>query len=94
MADLYVDVDALNELLRQLDEVKASLLQAKADVSQSDQRLGSSRMRGELEDFVEGWKDGRRKIIEGIDGLQGRIRMAIDAYSTQEAALSKAASGK
>ncbi len=94
MAELYVDVDALRELSRQLDEVKTSLQQARDEISQSPGRLGSSRIGGELEDFVGGWKDGRRKIIEGIDGLQGRIRTAIDAYVTQETALSDAASGK
>lgn len=64
--------------------------QAKEDVKQSDQRLGSGDIGDAVDDFVDGWRDGRRKIIRGIDGLQGRIRMAIEAYQEQEEALSGA----
>ena len=91
MADLYVDVDALLELCRQLEEVKSTLRQARTDLNPSGQRLGSSDINNALDDFVDGWKDGRRKIIGGIDGLQGRIRMAVAAYLEQEVALSSAA---
>ena len=91
MAVLYVDVDALLELCRQLEEVKSSLRQAKEDLSASAQRLGSSLIDRELEQFAGGWKDGRRKIIAGIDDLQGCIRMAVAAYLEQEEALSSAA---
>lgn len=91
MADLYVDVDALLELCRQLEEVKSLLRQAKADHNPSDHRLGSSGIGDALDDFTNGWKDGRRKIIASIDGLQGRIRMAVAAYLEQEEALSSAA---
>ncbi|MGH8907526.1 MAG: hypothetical protein ACRD0K_13620 [Egibacteraceae bacterium] len=90
MADLYVDVDALNELSRQLGQVKASLERASDDVSAYDSRLGSSRIEGALDDFVGGWRDGRKKIIEGIDGLLGRIQGAIDTYNEQEAKLAEA----
>lgn len=91
MADLYVDVDALLELLRQLEEVESSLKEVKANIRQSNERLGSSDIGNALEDFVQGWRDGRGKIINGIDGLQGRIRIAIQAYLEQEEALSGAA---
>ena len=90
MADLYVDVDALLELCGQLEEVKSSLRQAKADLSPSDQRLGSPDIGDALDGFADGWKGGRSKIIEGINGLQGRIRMAVAAYLEQEEALSGA----
>jgi len=90
VADLYVDVDALLELCRQLEEVKSSLRQAKADLSPSNHQLGSSGIGEALDDFTNGWNDGRRKIIASIDGLQGRIRMAVAAYLEQEEALSGA----
>lgn len=93
MAELYVDVDALSELSSQLHQVKASLQEAKDNVDAYGARLGSSRINAELDDFVEGWKDGRKKIVEGIDDLVGRIRGAIDAYTTQEQQLVKAAGG-
>ncbi len=93
MAELYVDVDALGELSRQLQQVKQSLEGAKDDLGAYDRRLGSERIRDELEDFVDGWKDGRKKLIEGIDGLLGRVKGATEAYSKQEQELAKAAGG-
>ena len=93
MADLYVDVDALAELARQLEAVKAALEATKRDVNAYDARLGSERIEGALDDFVSGWRDGRRQLIEGIDGLATRLQGAIEAYLEQEAALSAAAAG-
>ena len=93
MADLYVDVDALAELARQLEAVKAALADTKDDVNAYDARLGSKGIEDALDDFVSGWRDGRRQLIEGIDGLRTRIEGAITTYREQEAALSAAAGG-
>ena len=93
MAALYVDVDALTELARQLEAVKAALARAEANVDAYDARLGSKRIEGALDDFVSGWRDGRRQLISGIDGLRARIEGAIETYRDQEAALSAAAGG-
>ena len=93
MADLYVDVDALGELARQLSQIKAALESADDGVDAKDGRLGSERIEDALDDFIDGWKDGRKKIIEGIDGLMGRIQGAVDTYQAQEAEIAGAASG-
>lgn len=94
MADLYVDVDALSELSRQLDQIKAALQDVNDDLNVGDASLGSGKIASALDDFVEGWKDGREKIIAGIDGLLGRISGAIETYETQERELSRAAGGE
>ncbi len=91
--ELYVDVDALAELSRQLDDVKAALERAHDDVEGHGQ-LGSQRLSDALDDFVEGWRDGRKHIIDDIDGLLGRIKGAVDTYREQESALAKAAKGE
>ena len=93
MADLYVDVDALTELARQLEAVKAALEHTKDSVNAYDARLGSDRIEGAIDDFVSGWRDGRRQLIEGIDGLRARLQGAVETYLEQEAALSAAAGG-
>ncbi len=93
MADLYVDVDALTELARQLSAVKAALQSTKGDVNAYDPRLGSERIEDALDDFVFGWRDGRRQLIEGIEGLAARLTGAVETYTEQEAALSSAAGG-
>ena len=94
MADLYVDIDALNELSRQLDQIKSSLQHASRTPRDYKGRLGSRAMEKALKDFISGWDDGRKKIIEGIDGLLGRIKGAIEAYEEQEKALSGAGNTK
>ena len=89
--ELYVDPDALSELARQLQQVKAALQNADERVGAYGGRLGSERIEDALDDFVNGWRDGRRKIIEGIDGLLGRVNGAIETYLEQEEKLSEAA---
>jgi rubrerythrin len=90
VTDLYVDVDALSELSRQLNQIKSSLEQASDTPHAYGGRLGSQKMESALEDFISGWKDGRKKIIDAIGGLLGQIQAAIDTYQQQEKALSGA----
>ncbi len=92
--DLYVDVDALRELARQLDEVKASLERANDNVNRSSDALGSGRLADKVGDFVDGWRDGRKHLSEDVDGLLKRIKTAIDTYLEQEVQLSKASRGE
>ena len=94
MADLYVDVDALSELSRQLDQIKSSLQGAQKTPDAYGGRLGSKGMEQALQDFISGWEDGRKKIIEAVDGLLGRVHGAIEAYEQQEKALSGAGDKK
>ena len=93
MADLYVDVDALSELARHLSEVKAALQRANESVDRSPDLLGSERLADALGDFLNGWRDGRRHLVEEVDALLGRVRTAVETYLEQEAQLSKASGG-
>jgi len=90
VTDLYADVDALNELSRQLQTIKTSLEGAEERFSSPDGRFGSSGIEEALEDFIDGWEDGRSQILKGIDGLIGRIQAAVDAYQKTEAEISRA----
>ncbi len=92
--DLYVDVDALRELSRQLEQVKASLEGSEDHVDGYRGRLGTERLGDALDDFVGGWRDGRKHILSDIDGLLKRIKTAVDTYREQESQLSKAARGE
>lgn len=92
--DLFVDVDALSELSRQLTDVKAALERTQDRVEGYAGRLGSGRLADALGDFVDGWRDGRKHIVEEIDALLGRVRAAVDAYREQESALARAARGE
>ena len=90
--ELYVDLDALGELAHKLAQVKAAL-ERSGTVADSAAGCGSPRVEEAVEDYIGGWRDGRRKIIEGIDGELEKIRGAADAYREQEAMISKAARG-
>jgi hypothetical protein len=83
-ADLYVDIDALGELARQLSRIKVAMTEAQKSVDVYDQRLGSPRLEERLDDFISGWKDGRKRIIEEIDGLLEAVEGSIDAYLESE----------
>lgn len=84
MSDFYVDVDALSELARQLRLIKSGLENVKDDLESRTAGLGSKDIQHALEDFVNGWRDGRKEIIKGIDGLTDRIQSAIDTYNDTE----------
>ncbi|MGQ0679496.1 MAG: hypothetical protein ACT4OM_07560 [Actinomycetota bacterium] len=89
---LYVDVEALTELARQLTEIRSSLEQVSDALDPVG--LGTGKLLGALEDFVGGWRDGRQRIIEAIEGLLGRIQGAVNTYLEQERVLSEAAGAR
>jgi hypothetical protein len=89
--DLYVDVDALQELARQLQNIKSALDDAGKRVDAFDARLGSHRIEDALDDFIGGWKDGRKEITEAINGLFDAVSGSVNTYLENEARLSKAA---
>jgi rubrerythrin len=82
--DLYVDLDAMQELANQLGQIRAALMEAEAAVNTFDPRLGSERIEEALNDFVSGWKDGRKRIIEGVEALMGKCHGSIDTYLENE----------
>ncbi len=94
MADLYVDVDALTELSRQLGQVKAALEQTNNDVSRSSESFGSARLSDAIGSFVDGWQDGRKHLINDVGSLLDKINTAVNTYQDQETQLSKAARGQ
>ena len=92
-ACLFVDLDALDLLARQLGQIKAALADAKDHFAEFDARLGSARMADSLDGFVKGWKDGRKKILDEVDGLVEQVKGAAEAYAENEKQIIKAARG-
>jgi hypothetical protein len=91
--DLYVDIDALDELGRQLSRIKSALSEAKEAVNAHDRGLGSPRLEEALDDFISGWRDGRRRITEGIEGLLGAVQESVQAYLENERNIQDATRG-
>lgn len=86
--ELYVDVHALGQLATQLQQIKQALESA-ADLPDTS-GLGYDRINGAVGDFVDGWRDGRKKIIKGIDAQIARINAAVSTYQENERAIKAA----
>lgn len=96
MADsvnLYADLDALQQLASRLTQIKDALDNVKDDLESYEPALGSSHVADRLGAFVNGWKDGRKKIVGNIDKLQAKVAGVAQTYQEQEDALVKQSTG-
>jgi archaellum component FlaC len=89
--DLYVDLDALTLLANQLGQIKASLEGAKEHIESLDRRLGSDRVIDAFDGFINGWKDGRKKIVEEVESIVDIVRGAVEGYHENEDRIIRAA---
>lgn len=81
MPDLCVDWDALQTLADRLFTVRDELSRVNSTVGGP---IGSARVEEKLAEFVNGWEDGRQKIMDEIDGLIEVVRGASDIYGNTE----------
>ena len=87
--DIYVDLDALQQLANRLTSIKDALDNVKDDLESYEPALGSQHVADRLHAFVSGWKDGRKKITGNIDKLQQKVAGVAQTYAQQEQELSK-----
>jgi len=87
--DIYVDLDALQQLANQLSSIKDALDNVKDDLESYEPALGSQHVADRLHAFVGGWKDGRKKITGNIDKLQQKVAGVAQTYSEQEQKLAQ-----
>jgi uncharacterized protein YukE len=88
---ITVDLDALQQLASRLAHIHDAFANVKDDVSAYGSSLGSARVQHELDSFVSGWKDGRKKVEDNIGKLLDKVRGVAQTYQEQEDALSKQA---
>ncbi len=88
---LYVDLEALQQLADQLSQIHQALADVNQDLTAYGPALGSKRVASQLDDFVSGWKDGRKKIESNLNTLLGKVQGVAQTYQQQEGALAKAA---
>ncbi|MDQ2836247.1 MAG: hypothetical protein M3Y42_14165 [Actinomycetota bacterium] len=91
--EIYVDLQALQELANKLAQIKDALSNAKDDLQSYGPALGSGKVNDSLNDFVNGWKDGRKKIDGNIDKLVEKVKGAAQTFADQENTLAKASQG-
>ncbi|MGH8998928.1 MAG: hypothetical protein ACRDY7_06000 [Acidimicrobiia bacterium] len=91
---LYCDLDAMSELAGQLRSIRDSLDDPDAHVDMYDCRLGSGRLEEEVNDFISGWRDGRKEIRGELEKCAGQVDGSIAAYQQTEDKLAAAARGE
>ncbi|MCW2541294.1 MAG: hypothetical protein JWN95_3019 [Frankiales bacterium] len=91
--EIYVDLEALQELANKLAQIKDALSHAKDDLQSYGPALGSGKVSDALNDFVGGWKDGRKKIDDNIDKLVDKVKGAAQTFQDQEDSLVKSTKG-
>lgn len=87
--DIYVDLDALQQLASRLTSIKDALDNVKDDLESYEPALGSQHVADRLHAFVNGWKDGRKKISGNIDKLQQKVSGIAQTYAEQEQKLAE-----
>lgn len=92
--ELYCDLDAMDEIGNQLQSIYNSLDDVDDRVDVYDDRLGSSRIEEAIEDFVGGWRDGRKEIRDMVDASSANVKKAAETYRATEDKLAAAARGE
>jgi methyl-accepting chemotaxis protein len=91
--ELYCDLDAMDELARQLDSIHAALDDVGDRVDAYDARLGSRRIEEAVDHFVSGWRDGRKEIRGMVEASAATVRKAAETYRVVEGKLMAASGG-
>jgi hypothetical protein len=86
--DLVVDLIGLSDYAGQLDSIK----QRMTDTGRVDRVLGDAGLahpaaRGALDDFMTGWRDGRKEIEEGLSSVAGMARKVIEEIAKRDSDL-------
>ena len=92
-SELFCDLDAMDELARQLDSIHAALDDVGDRIDVYDARLGSARIEEAVDRFVGGWRDGRKEIRGMVEVSAANVRKAAEAYRLAEAKLAAASGG-
>ncbi len=86
---LYVDLDALQTLANNLSAIYNALDQAGDTFDYGESDSGSSDVSGALDDFCDGWKDGRKTIKDEINSLMQAVQGAAEDYLRNERAITQ-----
>ena len=86
--DILVDLDALQQLANRLGLISDALKNTQRDLKAYGPALGSRPVAHALDEFVDGWKDGRKKIEDNVDKLLDKVKGIAHTYQEQEEAVS------
>lgn len=82
MADVYIDLEQLNEVTTQLDAIIAEFENATSNSEALEAAIGNpfgrSDLRDEARDFEERWDNKRGDLKEGLTGVRDHVQGVID----------------
>lgn len=87
MADLVVDLVALQDLGDRLDRIKAGLDSSRRTIDGHDEDYGSPRVRDAMRHFEGHWRDGRRHVEDTAGTLAAMAHDAVDGFTRTDTAL-------
>lgn len=84
MTDLYVEVDAVQQLAASLNGIHDSLLHATDSFAVGAAASGSDAVARALVSFGQGWHDGRKTITDEVHDLAQAATGAAQTYGQAE----------
>jgi hypothetical protein len=99
MADVYIDLDQLNEVKSNLDAIIAEFENATSNSEVLEAAIGTpfgrSDLRDKARDFEERWDNKRGDLKEGLTGVRDHVQGVIDNVQQwdSETAISLAGEG-
>ena len=90
MADLVVDVDALERFGTQLDGIRTRMNAAREWTHQYDGQMGAAEVEDALHDFAGGWKDGRKEIDDSLNALSQMLHTSAQHFRDADKQLADA----
>ncbi len=90
MADLKLDLEALQNLKNDLEAVVKEFKGADDFSDDVADATGSDELHGHVKDFAHKWNDKRKKMTESVEQLQQKIAAISDGFTKVDAGLAKA----
>lgn len=89
MADLVVDVDALDTFGSQLDSIRTRMDAAKSWTHRYDGQMGAAEVEDALHAFSSGWTDGRKEIDDSLKSLAEMLHNSAQAFRDADGQLAQ-----
>ncbi|MGW0731579.1 hypothetical protein [Streptomyces sp. NPDC002851] len=89
--DLVLSLTGLDDLAGELRSIKKRMDDTgrfERELGQGE--IGDSRAFDALQNFVDGWKDGRKEIDAGLEGVSKQAQEIVDKFTEQDVKLKNA----
>jgi len=89
MADIAVDLDALEAFGGRLDNIKSALDSSHQTIDGYDDDYGSSKVRDAMHHFEKHWRDGRKHVEDTAGTLASMAHESVTAFRKTDSDLTK-----